>query len=359
MATRRPYLTEKETKLYIDGLENSELTFEKLHELNLGLDLGFLNDRISLTVDAYKRNSFDLIGEIRNSGIGGEALKQANYADMTSKGIEASLSGVVARNADFSWRTQLIFAFNKNKITNLENQPLIFDLTGADGGALQGYAQRGLFSIAFKGLDPKNGSPLFINQDGVVSNDVYLQSNVVKYLKYEGPVDPVYTGGFSNTFKYKDFSLSTLVTFAAGNKVRLNPAFKTSYSDLDAMPKAFLSRWVMPGDELKTNVPSILDAQEALGFESIYAYNNYNFSTERVADGGFVRMKQIILSYNVPLKLSKKIGFTNSSLSLVGNNLFLIYSDKKLNGQDPEFFGSGGVALPIPRQFTLSLKVGF
>ncbi|HEY0176554.1 MAG TPA: hypothetical protein VGC08_09265 [Pedobacter sp.] len=54
-----------------------------------------------------------------------------------------------------------------------------------------------------------------------------------------------------------------------------------------------------------------------------------------------------------------KIGFTNSSLSLVGNNLFLIYSDKKLNGQDPEFFGSGGVALPIPRQFTLSLKVGF
>lgn len=358
-ATRRPYLPEKETKLYISGLENSGLTFEKLNELNLGLDLGFFNDRVSLSVDAYQRKSYDLIGEIRTSGIGGQALKQANYADMKSKGIEASLGGVVLKTNDFNWRTQLIFAYNKTEITNLENQPSIFGLTGADGGALQGYAHRGLFSIDFQGLDAANGSPLFINEDGVLSNDIYLQSNVVKYLKYEGPVDPTYTGGFSNNFKYKNFSLSTLITFAAGNKVRLNPAFKTSYTDLDAMPSAFLSRWEMPGDELKTNVPSILDAAEALGFNSVYAYNNYNYSTERVADGGFVRMKQIILSYNVPAPFSKKLGFTNSSLSLVGNNLFLIYSDKKLKGQDPEFFGSGGVALPIPRQFTLSLKVGF
>jgi len=359
MSTNRPYLTEKETKLYIDGLENSELTFEKQNEFNLGLDLGFFNDRIALTVDAYQRKSFDLIGEIRTSGIGGQALKQANYADMDSKGIEASLGGVAVKSGDFNWRTQLIFAYNQTKITNLENQPTIFNLTGADGGALEGYAHRGLFSIDFQGLNAQNGSPYFINENGELSNDIYLQSNVVKYLKYEGPVDPKYTGGFSNTFKYKDFTLSTLITFAAGNKVRLSPAFKTEYSDLDAMPRAFLSRWEMPGDELKTNVPSILDAAVANDFNGIYAYNNYNFSTERVADGGFVRMKQIILSYNVPVPFSKKLGFTNSSLSLVGNNLFLIYSDKKLNGQDPEFFGSGGVALPIPRQFTLSLKVGF
>lgn len=359
MATRRPYLNEKETKLYIQSLENSELTFEKLNETNIGLDLGMFNDRLSLTVDAYKRKSFDLIGNIRTSGIGGEALKKANYADMDAKGIEVALGGVVVKAGDFNWRSQVIFSYVKNKITNLEDQPLIFGLVGPDGGALQGYAQRGLFSLDFKGLDPKIGYPSFINERGEISPNVDMQSDVVKYLKYEGPIDPTYTGGFSNTFKYKDFSLSTLITFAAGNKVRLDPAFKTSYNDLDAMPSAFLNRWEVPGDELKTNVPSILDALNALPFQGVYAYNSYNYSTERVADGGFIRMKQIILSYNVPLQFSKKLGFTNSSLSLVGNNLFLIYSDKKLNGQDPEFFGSGGVALPIPRQFTLSLKVGF
>ena len=359
MSTRRPYLNEKETKLYIQNLENSELTFEKLKEFNIGLDLGLFKDRLSLTVDAYQRRSFDLIGEIRTSGIGGEALKQANYADMKANGIEASLGGVVLKAGDFNWRTQVIFAYNKTKITNLENQPLIFNLIGPDGGALEGYAHRGLFSLDFKGLDPKLGYPSFVDEKGETNPGVYLQSDVVKYLKYEGPIDPTYTGGFSNNFRYKDFTLSTLITFAAGNKVRLDPAFKTSYSDLDAMPSAFLNRWEVPGDELKTNVPSILDALHALPFGGIYAYNNYNYSTERVADGGFIRMKQIILSYNVPAPFSKKLGFTNSSLSLVGNNLFLIYSDKKLKGQDPEFFGSGGVALPIPRQFTLSLKVGF
>ncbi|WP_245738578.1 SusC/RagA family TonB-linked outer membrane protein [Pedobacter rhizosphaerae] len=359
MGTRRPYLGEKETKLYISGLENSELTFEKLNELNVGLDLGFFGERMTLTVDAYKRNSFDLIGAFRTSGIGGEAVKQANYADMTSRGIEATLGAKVLKIADFSWSTQLIFSYNKNKITNLKNQPTIFGLIGPDGGPLEGYAQRGLFSLDFQGLDPLNGSPKFINEEGKVDGDVYLQSDKIAYLKYEGAIDPTYTGGFSNNFKYKNFTLSTLITFAAGNKVRLSPSFKTSYTDLDAMPKAFLSRWEMQGDELKTNVPSILDAQEATAFGSNYAYNNYNYSTERVADGGFVRMKQIVLSYNIPTTFSKKLGLANASVSAVGNNLFLIYSDKKLNGQDPEFFGSGGVALPIPRQFTLSLKVGF
>lgn len=359
MGTRRPYLGEKETKLYISGLENSELTFEKLNELNIGLDLGLFKERLTLTVDAYKRKSFDLIGSFRTSGIGGEAIKQANYADMKSEGIEAALGAKVITSSDFNWSTQLIFGYNRNEITNLKNQPSIFGLIGPDGGPLEGYSQRGLFSLDFQGLDPVNGSPKFINDEGIVSGDVYLQSDVIKYLKYEGPIDPRYTGGYSNTFRYKNFTLSTLVTFAAGNKVRLTPSFKTSYTDLDAMPKAFLSRWEMQGDELLTNVPSILDVLEAQAFGSNYAYNNYNYSTERVADGGFVRMKQIILSYNIPSKYTKKLGLTNSSISAVGNNLFLIYSDKKLNGQDPEFFGSGGVALPIPRQFTLSLKVGF
>jgi hypothetical protein len=88
-------------------------------------------------------------------------------------------------------------------------------------------------------------------------------------------------------------------------------------------------------------------------------YNAYNYSDVRVADGSFVRMKQITLSYNIPKTYLEKYRLKNLSLNVVGNNLFLLYADPKLNGQDPEFYGSGGVALPLPRQFTLSLKVGF
>jgi TonB-linked SusC/RagA family outer membrane protein len=362
--TNRPYATERETVLYIAGLENSQLTFEKQKELNIGADLGLFNDRLTLTVDVYDRRGFDLIGPIRTSGIGGESVKVANYADMRSKGIEVTLGGVIIKKKDWTWNTQLNFAHNTSKITNLKNQPLIFNLVNPDGGALQGYPQRGLFSIDFKGLDHNTGVPYFINEKGEKSTNVYLQSDVTKYLKYEGPVDPTYTGGYYNSVKYKNFTLSTLVTFSAGNKVRLSPLYQTfgnnsvNYTDLDASSSALLNRWVMPGDELRTNVPSIVSKREA-GTLDGYPYNNYNYSTERVASGSFIRLKTVSVSYFLSPEIVNQFGFKNASLSLVANNVWLIYADKKLNGQDPEFFGSGGVALPIPRQFTASLKVGF
>lgn len=358
-STRRPYLSEIETAMQIDALENSELTWEKQYEANIGVDLGFLNDRASLTVDVYQRKGFDLIGAFRTSGIGGQVTKQANYADMESKGIEVTAGGTPLKTRDFSWRTQFNFGYNKGKITKLDNLPTIWSLITADGGPLVGHPYRGLFSVQFKGLDPNAGVPYFINEEGEESANVYLQDENVSYLKYEGPVDPVFTGGFFNTFNYKNISLSALVTFSAGNKVRLDPSFGTSYTDLSAMSNDFVNRWVMPGDEMLTNVPAIVDRLVASQLGSVYPYNTYNYSTERVADGGFVRLKQVMLSYQLPASAFKRLGITNSSLSLVGNNLWLIYSDDRLNGQDPEFFRSGGVALPMPRQFTLSLKLGF
>ena len=89
-----------------------------------------------------------------------------------------------------------------------------------------------------------------------------------------------------------------------------------------------------------------------------YAYNAYNYSTERIAKGDFIRMKEISLGYDFPKKLIDPLKLNNLSLKLQATNLFLIYADKKLNGQDPEFFNTGGVAVPMPKQFTLTLRLG-
>ncbi|TCD12517.1 SusC/RagA family TonB-linked outer membrane protein [Pedobacter frigidisoli] len=366
--TRRPYDNEKETATFISGLENSELTWEKTKELNLGADLTFLKDRINVTFDIYRKNIFDLIGNIKTSGIGGQFNKVANYADMTSKGIEFTVAGNAINNTDFRWRTQFNVAFNKNEITNLEVNPSIFTLVSADGGALLGHAQRGLYSIQFDGLDHDRGFPYYIDEAGKRSSYVNLQSNDISYLKYEGPNDPTFYGGFYNQFRYKNFSLSALLTFAAGNFVRLDATYQASYSDIYSMSKDMLNRWIMPGDEKFTNIPALLDPFDASQtikdadgstISARYPYNLYNFSTERVAKGDYIRFKQISLGYDVPKKITSKLHMANATISLIGNNLALLYSDKNLNGQDPEFFGSGGVALPIPKQYTLSLKVGF
>ncbi|MDB5261942.1 MAG: TonB-dependent receptor plug [Adhaeribacter sp.] len=356
-STRRPYLTEVESMIYIQNLENSELTWEKQYETNVGVDAGLFNEKLTLTADAYVRNAFDLIGAIRTSGIGGEEIKIANYADMQSYGLEVALGGGFINTKDLGLRTQLTLGYNKGKITNLKNDPDIWSLVIPEGGPKQGYPYRGLFSIDFKGLDPETGSPTFINEEGETSGNVYLQSDKTQYLKYEGPVDPTLNGGWFNSLRYKNFSLSALVTYSGGNKIRLNPAFRTSYTDLDTMPYDFVYRWTLQGDEETTNVPSILDRIEASELTG-YPYNNYNYSSARVVDGDFVRLKQVSFTYNLPSTRLSTIGLNNLSLSLVANNMWLIYADKRLNGQDPEFFSSGGVAMPVPRQFTLSLKVG-
>ncbi|MEO6684183.1 MAG: SusC/RagA family TonB-linked outer membrane protein, partial [Ginsengibacter sp.] len=194
----RPYETEKEAIIFLSSLANSKLTWEKLYELNIGTDLTFFENRVSVTADWYQRNIFDLLGVINTSGIGGENKKVANYGEMKSKGFELTVGGlpiVAARPQGFQWRTQFNFGINKNEITQLEASPRIWNLVRAEGDALIGYPQRGLFSIKFDGLSPDDGSPTFINEDGKKDNYVYLQSFTPDHLKYEGPVDPTFTGG--------------------------------------------------------------------------------------------------------------------------------------------------------------------
>ena len=93
----------------------------------------------------------------------------------------------------------------------------------AEGGNRQGYPARSLFSLEFKGLDPYRGDPLFADEKGETNHGVYLQSREIGHLVYEGPVDPIVTGGWSNTFHYKNLSLNVFVTAQGGNKIRLYP----------------------------------------------------------------------------------------------------------------------------------------
>jgi len=363
----RPFSSIQESGLQIVDLENSELTYEKKHELNIGVDMGFLDNRINLSADWYNRKNYDLIGPVNTQGVGGQIEKLANVADMDSHGIEFTLSTRNIQSKNFSWNTDFIFAHNKNKITRLESNARIIDLVTGSGFAREGYPVRGLFSIPFKGLD-ENGMPTFLDQDGqVTQTDLYFQEREnIDFLKYEGPTDPTVTGSLGNIFRYRNWRLNIFVTYSFGNKVRLDPIFRNFssdpprfYSDLISTPKEFKNRWVLPGDEEITDMPVILSKRQYEANDDLrIAYNAYNYSDVRVADGGFVRMKEISLSYDFPRKMIEKLNVDALSLKVQGTNLFLLYADSKLNGQDPEFFRSGGVSAPVPKQFTMTLRLG-
>lgn len=360
----RYFTRDSESGLYISTISNPELTYEKKHEWNFGFEAGFLNNRINYTMDIYRRNNYDLIGYAFSDGTDGETRKTGNIAAMKSNGIELSLSTTNIKTKDFSWTTSFIYSHTHNEVTDLQTSSNLIAFVRGNGFARQGYPVRALFSIPFLGLDSK-GLPVFAYTGGTttttgVSFQLADQDGNLDFLKYEGPTDPTDTGSFGNIFKYKGLTLNVFITYSFGNVVRLDPVFKYRYSDLTATPKEFVNRWEVPGDEQKTDIPVLATRQMYWNDSDLpRAYNAYNYSTARIAKGDFIRMKEISLGYDFPKKIYSAIGMTKLSLKLQATNMFLIYADKKLNGQDPEFFNSGGVASPNPKQFTMTLRLGF
>jgi hypothetical protein len=354
-----------EMDLYLSNIANTELTYEKKHEFDIGVDLGFYHNRINLVFDWYKRNNYDLIGGVYTEGVGGITHKYANVAEMKSHGVEFTLSTrniEAVKPGDFEWSTDFTFAYAKNKITKLVSRSRIIDLVPGTGFALQDYPVRAIFSIPFAGLNDE-GLPTFYDENGDITvGGIYFQQfDNLDFLKYEGPVDPLYTGGFGNNLSWKGFHLNVFLTYSFGNKLRLPADFSYAYGDMTANTRDMKNRWVLPGDENKTDIPVIASTRQAnnwTGSVLSRAYNSYNYSTARIADGGFIRLKEVSLTYDIPAKVLKALRLSTASVKLSTTNLCLLYADKKLNGQDPEYFNSGGVASPNPKQLTLTVRLG-
>lgn len=358
----RPQSSENEVSLVISQLQNDELTFEKLYEWNIGLETRFFNNRLGIELEYYQRQSKDLIGFIETNGVGGEGNKLGNIGEFTRDGFEITLSTLNIDSGDFSWSSNFNFSHSESKITQWESRDRIGDAVSRNGANIVGYPVRSLFSVPFAGLD-SNGIPTFYGKDGNIIQTLNLQGreDLAEHLVYEGPTEPVFLGGFNNNLSYKNLNLSFGFSYRGGNKIRLDESFSSSYSDNSSLPGELINRWTLPGDENITNVPAILSetANQALNFQGLNAYDLYNKSDIRVANGDFVRLKNIRFSYSFPQTIIGKTWLKSATASLSAFNLWLIYSDDKLNGIDPEFYQSGGVSLPLTKSYTFTLNLNF
>jgi len=364
LKTDRDAVLDREAYLNITELQNSELTWEKQYETNIGVNLRMFNNRVDITADVFKRDIFDNIDFVRTSGIGGQSIKRGNNATVDVKGLEFSISTKNITKGDFQWKTDFNFSHIKQKITKLANKPYVYELTRMNGGNVVGYPINSLFSFDFEGLNNR-GLPTFnLPEDStnpyneVNGVDFQTSENILDYLVYEGSTDPTFNSGLTNSFKYKNWNLNVFISASGGNKIRLNEAFSAGYSDLNVFTKDFKNRWILAGDELRTNVPVIASKSTLRDIPKLSrAYNAYNKSTVRTADGSFIRLKNISLGYTFDADITKKLGLSSLKVKFLATNLLLLYSDDKLNGQDPEFFNTGGVAFPIKKQFTFSLNL--
>jgi len=341
-----------EPGVYIDEPANYDLTYEKMYELNWGLNFGLFDERISAGITLFNRQGRDLIDQVFPQGTGGFVdLLYGNVAQMSAKGIELSLTTQNIRTRDFSWSTSITYSRNTNKVTRLNTSPSVKNLTDEKGAARQGYPLNSLFSIPFYKLD-ENGHPRFFLPDGadVLPDGRHItspktggqvswtasQPEEINYLVYSGTRTPTDQGGINNSFSFKNFRLGVYVYYSFGGVKRLPEQFATKYNDYQVMGKEFNRRWLRAGDEERTNVPVIAtDAHRQANPYLSNAYTNYNKSDVRVAKTDYIQLRDISLSYTVPKSFVDRLRLSSLALKLQASNVALLYADKKLNGALP------------------------
>lgn len=365
--------------MIISAPKNPNLKWEKNYSTNLALEFGLFNRRIAGTLEYYYKKGVDLLGSKQVSLVSGFPSVSVNWASMKNTGWEFSLNTINIDTHGFRWTSNFNFGYNYNEILDVYSTPGYGSMTNAQrtdyaSAAIVGKPINGLWSYKYAGLN-EEGRAQFYNEEG---EKVLKGMNNIDGLVYSGTTMPLVQGGFTNTFMYKNITLSVLLVGNFGNVIRLrNMTDGQAFAYPEAtqnMSKEWASRWRKPGDEAFTDVPRL----EANQFDDavFYPYPSngtmYNNSDLRTVKGDFVRLQNMSLSYDLNLKKFRDLGIQNIRFMLQGNNLH-VWKNSKLKGQDPEATGAvmkygstssanvsfGNTYLPLSRTYSFSLSVQF
>lgn len=327
---------------------NAKLRWERTKTYNIGLDLGILKDRITLNADYYHKFSYDLLGSQDLDPTVGLSSSYINGADMTNKGVEFGLNALILKNSAFQWSSTLNLALNKSKVTKnaiTDSAPVLNRPTNTVP-FLEGYPRESLWSYRWAGLDGQ-GRPQTFDAEGNKTRFPVMES-----LVYNGSTRPLYTGGWSNEFRYKGFQLSIYTVFNWGHYARKEMPEMNSLTWSSSYNNQIARRWRNPGDELLTDIPTFP------GWEDIG--NEYRFlttySSNSVIDAAYLRVREMSLSYTFGRQqLRGKLPFSEIRLVSQLNNLWLWKANK--SGIDPEALVAAQLELPQPKVFTFGINV--
>ncbi|MEZ4828867.1 MAG: TonB-dependent receptor [Bacteroidia bacterium] len=358
---------------------NPDLQWESATNINVGLDLGFLDGRLGVSVNWFNNNVDNLVlarPTPPSAGVPGNSINQ-NVGAIKNTGVEVEVNALTVTKGGFSWTTAFNFSYIQNEILALNNdEDIIFtyhiNRVNESIGTFYGFE--------WYGVNQANGNPIWVKADGSL-----VQYNVTtgQYRAYseENPGDvstaatlsaatdrkllgnsnPLWQGGWNNTFSYKGLSLQVFFRYLGGNYIMnvtrqatlLNMGFQNNGREI-------LERWTAAGQE--TNVPLLYAGREA-------AINNTGAADSRfIEKGDFVRLQNATLSYELPKSLLGNIpstGIRSARIFVQGQNLltFTGYS-----GLDPELnsvigtnsqFGLDNNTNPLVRTISGGINLGF
>ena len=349
-----------------DLLPNTGIRWEMTTEYNAGVDFGFFDNRLNGSIDVYHRHTDGALAPAPHILESGFKNYYANIIDMTNTGVEINLGGGIIRTHDFNWDTNFNLASNHNKIKNLNGANIdsyMQDayIEGMPAGTLKGYKVLGICQEQSQIDELNSASPTGIYQTNTGVGD-YIMADIDGngYIDINDRVvianpEAKFFGGWSNTFNYKNFSLSFLFQFQYGGEAL--------YTNLQNDMAGTLGQSVLREVYESTWTPDNTDVRyPRLVF---MGYNTYNYvnSDRYVFDTSYLRMKNVTFSYTLPQSLIGKWGVRNASVFVSATNLFTITD---WPGLDPESIGtfvstmgSSSDPYPMSRTYSLGLKVQF
>lgn len=356
------YLTGEYT-LKISSLPYADLRWEKTQNLNLGVDLGFLKNRLMASFEYYHKKTKDMIIHKDVPYLFGVNSMPINGGTMSNSGWDLSVSATPVRTSNFVWNISLNTAKVYNKLETTIEQDKRWSRAANGQVNVKGYPVNSFWAIEFLGLKSDTGLPIY--NIPTLEEMPGSDEDATLYMKHMGTSEPNFSGGLSTSFRYKNLSLSMNFNLNTGVKRFLAPVFQENYvannipSAYSNLPKEMVNRWRKPGDDRFTTIPSLPSSgQEATylpGKISEYTHRLYNYTDIRVVRADFLRCNGISLSYTLPKELVQNLGVKNISLSgNVGNPFIITTSDFK--GRDPEV-ATG--SQPVSRNYALSVNISF
>lgn len=340
-----------ESTLELSNLANSALKWETTAQMNVGLDFGLLDDRISGSFDYYIKTTTDLLFPVPVTQTSGFSQVFDNIGEMENKGFEINLSTVNVQSSDFSWTTDFNVSSNKNTIKDLKGEQAIVGVNAF----LEGESAGVFYMREYAGVDAQTGAALYLNADGSTTTD--WQSADRKIM---GDPNPELFGGLTNAIAYKNFEFSFMFQFVTGVDLYFQTGEFLSNSGILNLGQLQdqSNRWYAPGDDAPYPV--------------LNPFNDFPQSSSRwLSSGDYIRLKNITLTYNFPESALQRMGNLRNLSIYVGATNLLTFTDYIGYDPDVSYFdpldgiigqnisrGIDNFNTPQPRIIMTGIKIG-
>ncbi len=340
---------------YLSNMANEKLKWETTEQYNVGIDLGFFDDRLKVTADWYDKVTRDLLLYALLPASAGYEQGMLNIGSIRNRGFEFTLETVNIKTRNFQWSTSFNIAFNRNRILGLvDNQNTLqssvswetkfnsqfpyISQVGKPTGLMYGFIYEGTYKPedfdeagklrdgipAYKGNTMQPGDLKYrdMNGDGVI--DDYDRTII-------GCGQPLHTGGFNNSLTWKNFDLNIFFSWSYGNDI-LNAnrlVFESGWKAQTNQLASFANRWT------PENAYSDIPRTSATGSEE--------YSSRVIEDGSFLRLKNVSLGYTIPSRSLRKAGISSMRVYVSADNIWTLTN---YSGPDPEVSTRNSVLTP-------------